>query len=524
MVSYFSIMLLILSVVGLSASQLSDLSPTFEYMLNEEDLNAIKSSMLCTRIGTCFLAHLPQSFADALGLTSRENTVRVTELTSDTTFPNLAQFKSFSVSDGTILLEYDEVIDLKSVNFTNVTLQSSFDDSGNTLPLQPGEVVNIADEFSTEVILRLNEEDLNVIKTDGSICIRSGICWIRYPSSFLRDARGNEVKEVVDGSSDTIERAATVITDDDSPNLVNFSVEVDESRVSLTFDEAVATAQLDFTRITFTSSPNDSTINYTLTDGALLSFTPSNIVEFTLDPDDLLELKAIDNLFTGLDNTYIIFPASLIEDQFINDVIPRVIGQNALQVFNFSTDTESVVVVRFDVIDLDNNLMRVSFNEPVDISSINIELFAIASSADSSGVTYNLTGRSYVTYFTANKRTIEIGFSDTDIRAIKLEPRLANNRSTSYLDVYPNAIDDTAGNPNTALMNRLRVQHIPDSRGPMLLSYILNLTSNTIEFAFDDTVRVDSLDPTKITLQSDSAGSGLLYTLTEETESLSPDD
>ena len=511
--------------MGFTVSQLSDLSPTFEYVLNEEDLNAIKSSMFCTRVGTCFLANLPQSFADALGLRGVENTVGVTDLTGDETSPNLLQFKTFYVSDGTILLEYDEVIDLESVNFTGVRLQSSFDDSGNTLPLQSGEVVNIADEFSTEVILRLNEEDLNMIKIDGSICIRSGICWIRFPSSFLRDARGNLVKEVIDGSSDTMERALEVIADNDSPNLVNFSVEVDEGRVSLTFDEAVATAQLDFTVITFTGSPNDSSINYTLTDGTFLSFTPSDVVQFTLDPDDLLELKAIDNLFSGIDDTYIIFPASLIVDQFSNNVVQRVIGRNALQAFNFSADTVSVGVLRFDVLDLDNNLMRVSFNEPVDISSINIELFAIASSADSSGVTYNLTGSNYVSYFTANKLTIEIGFSDTDIRAIKLEPILASNRSTSYLDVYPNAINDIAGNPNIALINRMRVQqHIPDSRGPMLLSYILNLTSNTIEFAFDDTVRVGSLDPTKITLQSDSAGMGLLYTLTEESRSLSPDD
>ena len=62
---------------------------TFEYMLREEDLNAIKSSMFCTREGTCFLANLPEAFADALGLTSIDNIVAVTNLTGDETEPNL---------------------------------------------------------------------------------------------------------------------------------------------------------------------------------------------------------------------------------------------------------------------------------------------------------------------------------------------------------------------------------------------------------------------------------------------------
>ena len=517
MASYLSTALLILTAVGFSVSQSPDLTATFEYMLNNDDLNAIKSSIVCTRSGTCFLATMPGSFADALGLTSIENIVKVTNFKIDETNPTLIQFKSFFLTDGTIVLDYDEVIDLESVNFTGVRLQSSFDDSGDTISLRPGEVVNIADEFSTEVVLRINVDDLNIIKRDGSICTARGICWIRYPRSFLRDARGNQVRQVADGSINTIERAFEVVPDRDPPNLVNFSVVVDESRISLTFDETVSTAQLDFTKITFTSRPDNSAINYTLTDGALLSFVPSDVVEFTLDPDDVLQLKAIDNLFSSMDDTFIIFPESLIEDQFTNNVVARVINQSALQVANFTNDTVPVVVERFDIIDLDNNFIRISFNEPVDISSIVIESFAIASSpdrSDSSAVLYNLTGSSAVTYFTANKLTIEITFSDIDIRAIKLEPRLASNRSTTYLDVYQNAINDVSGNPNIALANRLMViQHIPDSRGPMLLSYILNLTSNTIEFAFDDTVRIRSLDPTRITLQSESDG-GLLYTLT----------
>ncbi|XP_065888524.1 uncharacterized protein [Dysidea avara] len=527
MASLLSTILLIVSVLALpdcTLCQSSDLTPICEITLEEDDLNYVKSSVLCTTRGACFLSNLPGAFADALGLTGVSGIVQVTELINDTTSPSLVQFKSFSVSDGIIVLDYDEVIDLQYVNLSGVTLQSSFENIGNVLPLQSGEILNVDDEYSTEVILQINNEDLNMLKRDGDICIVAGQCWIRYPNSFLRDARDNPVEQVVDGSSNTAERAVQIIPDTDPPNLINFSVVVDENRISLTFDETIATATIDFTKISFSGGPNDTDISYTLTDGTLLSVADSDFVDFTLDPVDIIELKAQDSLFSSTDDTYITFTADFIEDQFTNAINSRVLNNNALQAANFSNDTVHPTVVRFDLINLDTNVIQVSFNEPVDIDTINISRFAIAAGPEDGAVIYYLTGYSNIRYVTTNRLTIEIGISDVDIRAIKLNSVLATNVTTSYLDVYGGAIDDTAGIPNAALVDRLMVlEHVEDSRGPMLVSFSLNLTSNTIDLTFDDTVRVGTLDPTKITLQSDATGTGVLYTLTGG-DSISPDD
>ena len=518
MASSYSAILLMISILVLpdyTSCQSRDLTPTFEYMLEEDDLNYIKSSMLCTARGTCFLANIPEAFADALGLTSINATVQVTELTEDKTEPSLVQFKSFSFSDGIIVLEYNEVIDLQYVNFTDVRLQSNFEDVRNALTLQSGEILNAADEYSTEVILQIANDVLNILKRDSVTCTTEGLCWIRYPDSFLRDARNNKVEEEMDGEINLAARAIEIIDDMDPPNLVNFSVVVDENRVSLTFDETVATAEIKFTVITFSGGPSDTNVSYTLTDGTLLSVDSSDIVDFTLDPIDIIELKARDGLFSSVDDTYITFTGDFIEDQFSNAINPRLLNSNALQAVNFTNDTISPIVVRFDLINLDTNVIEISFNEPVDIDTINISRFAIAAGPEDGAIIYYLTGYSSIRYVTSNRLTIAVGLNDIDIRAIKLNPVLATNVTTSYLDVNDSAIDDTTGIPNAALVDRLMVlEHIEDSRGPMLVSFSLNLTSNTIDLTFDDTVRVGTLNPTRITLQSDDTGTGAIYTLT----------
>lgn len=161
----------------------------------------------------------------------------------------------------------------------------------------------------------------------------------------------------------------------------------------------------------------------------------------------------------------------------------------------------------FVLLDMDEDLMQVRFDEIVDISSVNYSQFSLRSgpTGDSSAVTIGSTGGMsihYVTEIDIYRRLVEIAFNAEDIPAIKTQPAIATSRANSYLELGAGAIEDTAGNSNMPTSAAFQVDdHMQDTRGPELLSFVLDLDSNTLSFTFNDIVDIMTLDVTQITLQ-----------------------
>jgi len=319
------------------------------------------------------------------------------------------------------------------------------------------------------------------------------------------------------------QRALTHVPDTSPPNVQSFIVNLNDAEVTFYFDETVTRSVFDTTRVTFSASENVST-NFTLTNSRHLS-SEEAVTNFTivLDESDTIALKSTDDLFTGINDTYLTHDENLILDRSDNPIAPRLAGINALQASGFIPDTTAPIAQVFDVLDMDNDRMQVSFNEPVNIFSINFTQIILRSGplTDNSAVAIPLTGASTVQYVTTNKLTIEIGFNDQDIRTIKLEPRIAISVANSYLELREGAIEDTSGVPSAGTAVALQAAlHVPDSRGPQLMLFTLNLTSNTLYLQFSDVVDVSTLRVTEVTLQADGMGlSPSTHTLTTSTSS-----
>ncbi|CAI8020044.1 hypothetical protein GBAR_LOCUS12004, partial [Geodia barretti] len=526
-----SICISLVLVLGLcklpvAKSQREGLSDEIVVQFGDIDLNAIKSYNICSSDsnGTdCFLSILPQTIYDVVGLSiNMTQCLAIEQFEPDKNPPELIQFDMFDLNTGTLFLSFNETIRTSSANFSALTLQSFYDSAGGeeVVQLQQGRI-ETEDEFSTSLTLRLADDDLfELQRLYPRICTTSGNCWVKFTSQLVLDVAGNPVVPAVDGVFSESHSAARILQDSSNPEIVNFAINLnaDPARVNFTFSEIVTVNTFNPEAITFTNG----SVNYTLTGGEVLT-TEDAVVSFTfqLEFEDTIALKAIDDFFTGTENSLLTYRADVVEDPFGELAQPRNFS-NALSAGDFTQDSLPPSLSGFRLMDLDNDLMQLSFSEPVDRNTLDFPRITLRSGPSSqvSSETVQLTGAisvRYVTEVDVHRRVIEVVFSYSDIRAIKTQPPLATDIDTSYIELQPGAIADTAGVESSATAVALQAQtYVTDSRGPRLLSFVLDLTRNALSLTFDDIIDIDTVDVGEITLQPDQNGeSSEIYTLTD---------
>ena len=116
------------------------------------------------------------------------------------------------------------------------------------------------------------------------------------------------------------------------------------------------------------------------------------VIYVMITREDLDEIKRILEIATSVNNSFLSFPPFLVRDMNSNQIRERNTSF-AIQVDTFVEDTTRPELVAFDL-DMDADLLTLTFSETVDASSINytsITLISAPNSTDKFGV-YTLTG------------------------------------------------------------------------------------------------------------------------------------
>uniref|UniRef100_A0A1X7V1F8 Uncharacterized protein n=1 Tax=Amphimedon queenslandica TaxID=400682 RepID=A0A1X7V1F8_AMPQE len=484
-----------------------DLSNEIIVQLGNTDLDAIKSAMICNdKEGLdCFLSFLEDTVRDANNnpLEADPGCLEVTNFTPDQNPPELIRFLLFDMDEGIMVLSFNETIDTLSLNYSALSLHQSFDDTDSAKYTMANSITVLnVNEHSTVLNISLHVDDLNELKRFGSICNTEGNCWVRYLFYFITDVGGNYVKPVDGSVFDITERASEVIDDTTGPIMTDFTVDFDRNLVTFYFNEIVERTSLDFDLIQFTSSNSTVSVNYTLTDGIHRSTSDNTSLTIELVESDVIQLKALDDFFTSEDDTFIVFSNGLIKDWTdVNNIQPRVSGINSLQASLFSPDITPPQHTAFNQLDMNDNSMTISFNEPIDITNVNYSAIILRSSTLSNATEVRLTGAAGISYATADKRTLLIRFNDTDIMTLKSNPLIATASSNSFLTLERGAFYDVFNIPSTPVTSVSVSTFIADTNGPMVSSFILDLDASTLTITFSDIVNVATLLTSEITFQ-----------------------
>ena len=507
------------------------------FTLTVDDLNEIKRLQICRDNTSCNVA-FPTTFvvdhaSNFINPRIRGfNHLSVVMFYPDVTPPALLDFSIFDLNRGFVIIEFTETVDVTTFNASGIILHSFFMGNVEQITLTSTILLN-GNNYS--VSFNLSIPDQSYIKLHTTLCVSQGSCFIRFSGSFVYDLAGNPIAELAGNNMlHGEEYPSAYFPDQASPQLTDYSFDLDTGILVLTFDEPVRPTTFDEGELTFQNALN-ATTSYRLTSGNRLTNALSRTVEFEISLTDLLQIKALTNLAADSTSTYITYGSNLIRDisnvdgNQGNRVKSRTNGVDALIVTHFTRDTTAPLLEVFSILDLDTGMLTVEFNEPVDIITYIGSGFILQPHRDSANVVQNftLTGGT-LEFIDSTLRTVTITISDEDMRDLILSSNLGTAGTNSYLYITEGAISDVAGNPCNASdpKNALEViAYNPDTTTPQLTYFSFDLDSGVLHLSFDDVMDAGSLVTNRISFQnvSNNADVSQAYTLTDGDTSMNVD-
>ncbi len=291
--------------------------------------------------------------------------------------------------------------------------------------------------------------------------------------------------------------------------LAQFHLDMNIGDLTLIFSETVNASSVDPTGITLQQSFNSITSEtaHNLAGGKLFSQVNDISVTLIIDTDDLNVIKANDIARHNL-TTWLTLSDTTIQDMSTSPQynVPLISGMNAASVYTYISDTTSPRLLNF-TLNLTAETLVLTFDETIDAFSVNttyITLQNTSSEPMNNMSFYTLTGVSSARAVHSPIITIDIG--DEDLNEIKRHVYLGTIVSNTFISFTEDSGTDRAGNPVEAvLMNSSlpAMNVIEDSLRPELLDFEFDLNQGIILLKFSETVLVDSVILTDISLLSD---------------------
>lgn len=434
--------------------------------------------------------------------------------TADTTDPRLIAF-DFDLDLGLLHLTFSEVVDqIHESSFTlqndpmatntteSYTLTGSHSIYGpSLLPLGPG--------YPPELTLALSATDLNEVKRLDHLAISNQTTFIAVTDMGALDAFSNRLGSWDENNTLQV----TKWTEDTTmPELVEFSFSADSGVLELVFNETVRISTFNATTITIVN--NDTDTEYTLmhhppSGGAMVTNIDAIVIGLTLANDDLNEIKILSDLATSNVTTYIMLETNTIKDMRGNLLN---ISNLPLSVSVYDDDVTKPELTAFDF-DVDNGVLTLYFSESVNASSLKIQEITLQPFEDENQTVSSYTlmniGPPPEESFSnsTDGPVIAVYIGDDDLNEVKRIPELATLVTNTYIVISALALKDMVGLELVPVENgnATRVQlegYVPDTTDPQLISFNFDLDSGLLELKFDETIDVDTLDQTKITVQS----------------------
>ena len=471
--------------------------------LSQDDLNALKSiSDLASSVSDTYIAATENAARDMSGnmLTSitTQSAHPVTVYIRDSTSPRLVAF-SLNMSSGELLLSFSETVRASTLDPTQLTIKSNPADVGRAIALTGGVV---SQTNGPTLALTLSNSDLNQLKLHRDIATGTTNTFLSLTASAVQDQAGNSVVAVPNNNAQVV----SLFTEDTvSPRLVSFDLNLDTRRATLTYDETIDPDTFVITGITFQNKRSSPTQSVTISALSSTDSTPGTVFILNLHDTDFNDMAAVFSLATMVENTFISVIAGVVQDMNSNPSV-AIPTSNALQITNHTEDNTRPTLARFNL-DLDANLLSLTFSETVNVTSFNPTQITLQNAASTPSDSLTLAGG---TVNQLENNIIGITLTRSDLNQLKANSMLASLASMTYISLTSFAVQD---------MNSNHIEPIPmsnaqwvatftsDSTSPILESFDLDFNTGTLSLSFDEPILVSTFDPTRLSLRNNNGGS-----------------
>ena len=477
--------------------------------LQANDTNHIKRyTNLATNESNTYISFSNLTLADMNGnpvtFILETNATQAAAFIPDTTSPFLDYYQ-LNLTSEELYFIFDETININSFDATNLRFVSGPGDN-TSYQLTGGEI--IADQNDTTFALMLTTFDLNEIKKLENLATSLDSTYLEFNAALLTDMNNNYVEPIVNESRQT----ALFTPDLVSPELLSYHLDMNTGLLHLNFSETVRVATLDPPSFTFQNLNDSSNVSYTLMNGSSFSINGPEIT-LIIPTLDLNNIKRISTLATEVEDTYLTIESTAIDDMNNNSVI-EIVSSDALQAENFTEDITSPTLVSFDL-DLDSHILWLTFDETVNISSLEaVNIVLVNSDANKNVTSSHPLSTSDVLPRRQDDPVVPVLLSRIDSNEVKRLIDLATNENNTFLLLGSEAISDM----NLNLVNNITVPfpvsvYTEDRTKPQLETFEVDMDSRMLFLFFSETVNISSIQVDGITLQDAMRAIGTTVTL-----------
>ena len=496
-----------------------------ELVLSEQDLNEIKRKYeLAISTSTTYISITSATILDVFGNPNEaiplDDAKRIRSLILDSTPPELISF-SLDLTTELLTLSLSEVVDASTLIVSEYTLHSDINANSNTssYTLTPSSQLKgsgLPGFDSTRAVISLGFDDLNQIKNRTRLATQTNDTFLSITRMAIRDMTGNLVTE-------TLKRVDPFVSDQTSPTLLRFALNLDTGVISLTFDEIIQASTLNESEIILSDQIGSMATSYMLSGSEFK--TPSNEVEvdIRITKQDLDNIKALPQLAANSSTSFITFNENLVSDMNNNPIIP-ISSNSSNQTYLYTEDMTPPQLVYYNI-NLTNEVLEILFSETVNLDTLMITMIMFSSLNSSSATRYTLSGGVFNRTYDP---LVRIQLDIFDLNEIKKLPDLLTNENNVFLTFPTGLVRDANSNaiqgvsPSSAQRPQ---QFFRDITPPRLLEFSLDMDgSGHLNLTFSETINVESLDVTQLVLEDITANPVENYTLTSSTVAITPND
>ena len=162
------------------------------FILNTEDYIELLNQEYLLQSNTTTALAWSDEFGVAYNITPGE--LMISSIVENPIEPSILTF-DLDMTDGVIVLFFDSVMDVTTLNLTHLTLQAGRNTSDPQFNSLQGHALNVQ-HYGTTLCLELFADQLQVLRNNSGVCISSQSCYISFTSSLMNDASGNAVMPV----------------------------------------------------------------------------------------------------------------------------------------------------------------------------------------------------------------------------------------------------------------------------------------------------------------------------------------
>ena len=380
--------------------------------------------------------------------------------------PPILNAAEFSFAGTLIHFTFRESIDYLAIDLSKITITDKNGENGFSLL----GAMSFANQNGVNINIGLNPAQIQqaiILQYGDNAPIRLVI-----DTGAFRDVNGNLIERVENRGFGTI-TANTIppLLDDDTPN-INITTGI----VYFDFNEYIDVSEIDLSGITITDTNGDGGVSL---DGATASTIDFDVITITVTADQLQDIIALN---AGANTPIKINVAN----SAIENLSGVSFGGINLATLTILDSTPPMLSVDMPVLDLNVATLSFDFDEPIEVSEINLSEITITDSNGDNAVSLDnamlpdTNSNSVIITLTKSQRQ-EIVVLNVDMN----RPVQINVTATAINDLNRNYFVD---------VDNLVLKIIPDTTAPELLETpSLDLINGTMTFIFNEYIDVSEI-------------------------------